>query len=181
MTRTLPAWIILLTLLLAACGVAVIVPTCNVEPLDQFPVDSVVIETHGRSYPFKVWVADTVNRRSQGLMYVSRLDADRGMLFLFDRPTRPSMWMKNMAFPIDLLFISADGRIITVARNATPDSTITIQSDDVVTGVIELAGGTATRLHLETGAHISHAHFVRLAKQTLPSPGKSSPLRTARN
>jgi uncharacterized protein len=165
MTRTFPVVLpLLLTLLLAACGTILVAPDFVAEPLEHFPVGSVVIEAHGRKYPFTVWVADTGARRSQGLRFVKRLDADRGMLFLFEKPTRAAMWMYNMAIPVDMLFIAADGRVLNVARNATPDSRETIQPDGAVTGIIELPGGTVSRLHLDAGDRVRHAHFAQLAR-----------------
>ena len=139
-------------MLLAACGLVVIVPGHTIEPLDQFPLESVVIAARDRSYSFTVWVAATDARRSQGLMRVGRLDAGRGMLFLFDAPTRPAMWMKNMTIPLDLLFISADGTLLAVACDITPDFPRTIQPDHPISAVIELPGGTVERLKIETGA-----------------------------
>ncbi len=164
-----------LTLLLAGCGVSLIVPYGG-EPLDQFPLDSVVIKSHDRSYPFTVWVAATEARRSQGLTHVRGLDADRGMLFLFDRPTRPAIWMKNMAISLDLLFISADGEILSVAPDVAPDSPRTFRPDDVIAAVIELPGGTAARLQLEKGGEIRHPHFIREAREALSSPPRELPL-----
>jgi uncharacterized protein len=182
MFRAFRAVILLLLILpLTACGISLITSSYSVEPLDQFPLESVIINVHDRSHPFTLWVAQTAARRSQGLTTVRRLDADQGMLFLFDQPTRPAMWMKNMAIPLDLLFISADGKVLHVARDITADSQGTIQPDDAVTAVIELPGGTATRLHLEAGAKIHHAYLFREAPQTLTSLMKSSPLRIARN
>ncbi len=173
--------LLLLSLSLAACGVSLIAPCDSVEPLDQFPLESVVIKAPGGNYPFTLWVAHTAARRSQGLMHVRRLEADRGMLFLFDQPTRPAMWMKNMAIPLDLLFISVDGKILHVARNVTANSQQIIQPDDAITGVIELPGGTATRLNLETGGEIRHAHFVRKARETLSSSTNKLRYQLARN
>lgn len=182
MTRSLPACLVLLfSPLLAACGLVAIVPPPEAAHLDEYPVATVVITSRGRSHPFTVWVADTAPRRSRGLTSVRRLGADRGMLFLFDRPTRPAMWMKNMTIPLDLLFISADGKILTVAHNVTPDSPRTIQPDEVVTGVIELPGGTATQLRLETGARIRHAHFGVVTGQADPPRAEIRTFKVARN
>ena len=165
MTRILPCVppLMIFILLLAACGSVLLVPPLTLEPLDRFPTDSIVIETHHKQFPFRVWIADTGSRRTQGLMYVRKLDADRGMLFLFHEPTRAAMWMNNMAIPIDLLFIADDGRVLNVARNAVPGSHRTIQAEGPVTGVIELPGGTVARLNLDTGDRVTHRHFKSAA------------------
>ncbi len=173
--------LLLLALHLTSCGVSLVAPSYGIESLDRFPQDSVIIRAHDRSYPFTVWVADTAARRSQGLMQVSQLDADRGMLFLFDHPTRPGVWMKNMEIPVDLLFISPQGKILTVARNVTPDSLWALRSDEMVTGFMELPGGTAARLRLETGDQIRHPHFIREADKTLTSLTNNGAYRAAGN
>ena len=171
----------LFPLFLSACGLSLVAPCGAIEPLDRFPVESIVIDVHDRSYPFVVWVASTPPRRSQGLMQVSELEANRGMLFLFDHPTRPAIWMKNVAIPLDLLFIAADGKIITLVCNVTPDSLRSIRPDDLVTGVMELPGGTAARLQLATGARIRHAHFVPESRDSISSSINVRPYLIAKN
>lgn len=151
-------------LLLTACGSLLVIQYRDVESLDQYPEESVVIESRLREHPFQMWVADTQPRRTQGLMSVKKLDTNRGMLFLFDSPTRAAMWMKNMAIPIDMLFIAPDGRVLSVERNANPSSLQTIQATAPVSGVIELPGGTVARLNLKTGDIVRHRHFAGLAR-----------------
>jgi uncharacterized membrane protein (UPF0127 family) len=41
------------------------------------------------------------------------------MLFLFDPKETPSFWMKDMLFPIDIIFIN-DGTVVTVYKNVQP-------------------------------------------------------------
>ena len=176
-----PFLCVLLPLLLTACGLSLVAPCGTIESLDRFPMESIVIDDHDRSYPITVWIADTPPRRSQGLMQVSGLDANCGMLLLFDHPTRPAIWMKNMAISLDLLFIAADGKVLTLERNVTPDSLRSVRPDDLVTGVMELPGGTAARLQLETGVRIRHAHFVREPREAILSPTNEPSYLVAKN
>ncbi len=92
-------------------------------------------------------------------MYVKSLPAARGMLFLFDAPQVTSFWMKNTFIPLDLLFIAPNGRIIRIAENATPFSEATIDSMGLVTGVLEVAGGTSRRLGFKAGDRVRHPAF----------------------
>lgn len=124
------------------------------EPLSAWPQATLAIATKDREHAFRVWVADTPARRTQGLMHVRELAADRGMLFLFDGPQLASFWMKNTYVPLDLLFVAADGRIIRIAENATPHSLDLISSMGPVVGVVELRGGTARRLGIATGDRV---------------------------
>ncbi len=129
------------------------------EALEHFPVSTLRIDAGGRSYPFKVWMATTDERREQGLMYVHHLEADRGMLFVFEAPQLLNFWMKNTRIPLDLLFIAADGRVTRIAENAEPESLATISSMGASLGVLELAGGTAAHLGLRPGVRIVHPAF----------------------
>ncbi len=129
------------------------------EPLEAFPQSSLEIEAGTVRHRFQVWIADTAPRRAQGLMYVKPLAPMRGMLFLYPEPRIVSMWMKNTLIPLDMLFIAADGRIIRIAPRTLPHSLDSITSMGPATAVIELAGGEAERLGIETGARVLHPAF----------------------
>ena len=64
-------------------------------------------------------VMDTNEARMVGLMYRSNLGEDKGMLFVFEQSERYGFWMKNVNFPIDMIFLDRDKAIIYIA-NATP-------------------------------------------------------------
>jgi uncharacterized protein len=129
------------------------------ESLDHYPTADVSVESGGRSHVFHVWIADTVPRREQGLMYVKRLEPGRGMLFIFPSSQAQSFWMKNTLIPLDLLFIAPDGRIIRIAASAKPLSEATIDSMGIVRGVLEVAGGTSERLGIKAGDRVRHLAF----------------------
>jgi hypothetical protein len=111
-------------------------------------------------HTFKIWIADNNERRARGLMFVTKLDADAGMLFIYDRPQSISMWMKNTKIPLDMLFVAANGRIMRVAEHTEPESLTTIESGSDVVGVVELNAGTAAKLHIKAGARVIHPAFV---------------------
>lgn len=100
-------------------------------------------------------VARTPQERARGLMFREHLGLAHGMLFVFDRPQRLSMWMKNMKISLDFLFLGADGRILSVAPRVPPPSDSDIPS---VSGdgqfVLELAEGEAERLGLKAGQQL---------------------------
>jgi hypothetical protein len=103
---------------------------------------------------FKVEVADTFATRERGLMYRRRLAADRGMLFDFKTVQPVSFWMKNTLIPLDMVFIGADGRIVSIARNATPLSETPIASSGPVLDVLELRGGRAAEIEAAPGDRV---------------------------
>lgn len=123
----------------------------RVEPLD-------IVTAHGVRR-FKVEIADTDATRERGLMFRTSMAPDRGMLFDFKSPREVAFWMKNTLIPLDMLFISADGHVISIARNAVPMSEIPIPSGGAVLGVLELRGGRAAEIGAESGDRVRERIF----------------------
>lgn len=112
-----------------------------------------------RLHKFDVWVADDDQRRARGLMFVTKMPEQQGMLFIYPQPQPVAMWMKNTHIALDMLFVRADGRIERVVENTEPMSTKTIESGGPVLAVIELNAGTAKRKNIRAGAWVMHPAF----------------------
>ncbi len=65
-------------------------------------------------------IADTFTDRAKGLMFRKTLPEKEGMLFVFNDEDYHSFWMMNMSFPIDIIFINKDKKIIDIVKNAQP-------------------------------------------------------------
>ena len=166
-SRRLATWRSSLGLLLLALYVAqpAAADAAEVAQLDRvFPRSTMQIATpDARLHNFKIWVADNDQRRARGLMFVKHIAEDEGMLFIYPQAMRASMWMKNTFIPLDMLFVAADGKVMQVVANTEPQSLKTIESDSDVTAVIELKGGTASKLRIAKGARVMHAAFAGTA------------------
>ena len=68
----------------------------------------------------KVLIADEPAEQTRGLSDRPRLEADQGMLFIFPKSQIRSFWMKNMRFPIDIIWIE-DNKIINISKNLPPE------------------------------------------------------------
>lgn len=77
------------------------------------------------------------------------------MLFIFTTPHNVSMWMKNTTIPLDMLFITEDGTIVSIAENTTPHSLTRITAGQEVKAVLELNAGAAVRLRIQKGDHLT--------------------------
>jgi len=69
---------------------------------------------------FKVEIADNNVSRYQGLSNRESLCSDCGMLFLFSEKKHQNFVMRNMNFPIDIIFID-NKEIVDIHKNAKPE------------------------------------------------------------
>ena len=107
----------------------------------------------------RVELATTPRQHAYGLMHVEAMDADAGMLFIFDGMAVRSFWMKNTLIPLDMLFFDAEGRFVSAVRQAAPGSLVPRRSDGPAKYVLEINGGrmdadgidAGTRLRLPVG------------------------------
>jgi len=99
----------------------------NTAPISHAPADIKYVEIGGQSV--KVDLALTPEAQAQGLSGRASLGENEGMLFVFGTPGNYLFWMKDMNFPIDMVWLapSAGGdeenaKIIYIEKNATPES-----------------------------------------------------------
>lgn len=115
------------------------------------------IRSASGTHRFTVELARTPAQQMQGLMFRRKLDPDAGMLFIYQQPETARYWMKNTYIPLDILFIGSDGRIASIAERTVPLSLETIPSGGPVMAVLELNGGTVSRLGIKVGDRVIQA------------------------
>lgn len=102
-----------------------------------------------------VRLADTPELKSRGLSGLESLPADSGMLFRYDTPGPRAFWMKDMRFPIDIIWIGADLRVTDITRNAVPESyPETFSPSGPVLHVLEVNAGFADRYGIRPGDRV---------------------------
>ncbi|MEM3091685.1 MAG: DUF192 domain-containing protein [Candidatus Pacearchaeota archaeon] len=69
---------------------------------------------------FNVEVVSSPKKMEIGLSHKRYIKNDSGMLFVFPREVIPNFWMKDMNFPIDIIWISKDLRVIGIEKNLQP-------------------------------------------------------------
>lgn len=65
-------------------------------------------------------IADTFTKQIKGLMFRKDLEKNKGMLFVFNNDSYQSIWMMNMSFPLDIIWIDAKHKIVDIVKDAQP-------------------------------------------------------------
>jgi len=84
-------------------------------------------------------------QRQRGLMFRKNINKDQGMLFIFKEEGLYSFWMKNMSFPIDILWLNKEKRIVHIEQGVPPCQKIpcpSYVSKNPALYVLELKAGT---------------------------------------
>ncbi len=77
---------------------------------------------HIAEIPVRVEIAETEAERVRGLSDRESLGNVDGLLFIFPEASRHAIWMKDMRFPIDIIWVSQDLKVVSINENATPNS-----------------------------------------------------------
>jgi uncharacterized protein len=130
-----PIWIVLYCMVLASCGGS-----------------SVRVGSH----TFAVEIAADDASREKGLMFRDHLDADKGMVFIFDDEAQRSFWMKNCKISLDILYFDSALKMVGAALNTPPcqfggDSCPAYPSGAPAKYVLEIQGGLASKLGIKLG------------------------------
>ncbi len=108
---------------------------------------------------YSVSIARSPEEKQVGLSDRENLGDNDGMLFVCDEKDRYQFWMRNMNFPIDIIYIS-DNTVVDVIENAQPpeDENATPEvytPDEPANYVLELKAGQAERAGIEVGNTIT--------------------------
>ena len=104
----------------------------------------------------RVAIADTPALRERGLSGYAPLEADEGMLFVFEEDGRHSFWMKDMLFAIDMLWLDAEGRVVHLEKGVSPDTFPTAFTPDA-----------PARYVLEVPAGFCDTHDIRVGSTAI--------------
>ena len=99
--RTLLVRVVALTAAIAASAASAQLPT---------------IELTAGIHLIHAEVANTMESRTQGLMFRKYLGPNEGMLFVFPRAEPHCFWMKNTLIPLSIAFLDGEGMIVSTAE-----------------------------------------------------------------
>lgn len=97
----------------------------------------------------------TETSQERGLSGRTGLANNHGMLFVFNAVGTKCMWMKDMSFSIDMLWLNKYRTVIKIAQHVTPESYPESFCMDNTAYVVELPDGAARTTGIQLGSHIA--------------------------
>lgn len=89
----------------------ILITASNIKQLKKVCVGELCIQAE---------VVQTDKARQKGLMFRKSMPQDRGMLFIFEKEALLSFWMKNTRFPLDIIWIDRNKKIVDIYEYALP-------------------------------------------------------------
>jgi uncharacterized protein len=85
-------------------------------PKDRYLQARVIVN----SFELTTDLAITNDQKAEGLAVKNHLKENEGMLFVSERPSRQSFWMKDMKFPIDIIWLNSNGTVVHIEHTLQP-------------------------------------------------------------
>jgi uncharacterized membrane protein (UPF0127 family) len=118
-------------------------------------IPAVTIAAGKQPVLFYLQLAVTPEERANGLVGRPTLAVDAGLLFVFDGPGMHAISMKDTLIPVDIIFISADRRIVGIVENAKPLSRTERQIAAASQYVLEIRAGSSSQHGFKVGHSVS--------------------------
>jgi len=126
----------------------------NIKHSSSIRLPNVVINNKA----IKVEIAETATEQRQGLSGRTDLCADCGMLFIFPDSQIRKFWMKNMNFPLDIIWID-ENKIVNISKNLPPEGASpqeSYSSQLPVNNVLEVDAGYFERNQFKIGDEVKY-------------------------
>jgi len=143
--------IIVLVIIVVSAGIAFRVTSpayLAQEQLAQKNASSTVVIGENT---FHVTLAKTESERAKGLMYITSLEPDRGMLFVFERKTPQTFWNKNTKLSLSIIWIDGDRVVGTSALPSDTDGIRLVASPTSITYALELPASSELAQRIKIG------------------------------
>lgn len=123
--------------------------------IDYFSPQSPTAEIN--HHLFSLYLAKTSQEQAIGLSKFAEIENNQGMLFIFQKPDYYSFWMKDMQFPIDIIFINS-GRIVDIFQNVPVqkdnNNLPTYTTGEKADRVLEINAGLAKQYNIRVGTEV---------------------------
>ena len=126
--------------------------TLNQNNSSKLPNIISIITSDKQVHKFNVLIANTPELQEKGLGDRNSLDKSEAMLFIFNENKKHYFWMKDMHFPIDMVWLDSHKRVIYIEKNvATSTYPSAFGPAEPSLYVIEFNTGTADKIVMHSG------------------------------
>ena len=115
---------------------------------------SLEMSFEGKTAKLNLIISNTDAARRKGLMNLSFLEKNTGMLFIWPSSKKHCMWMKNTSLPLSGAYLSSDGRILEI-YDMVPFSEDSISSKQSVRMAVEVNQGWFAKNKISVGDKIN--------------------------
>jgi uncharacterized membrane protein (UPF0127 family) len=112
--------------------------------------------TEINGHVFSLYLAKTSQEQEEGLAKFNKIDKNQGMLFIFQKQDYHSFWMKNMQFPIDIIFINKN-KIVDIFQKvpvAVGENLPTYTTKAKADKVLEINSGLSNEYKIKIGDNV---------------------------
>ncbi|MEY4477884.1 MAG: DUF192 domain-containing protein [Schleiferiaceae bacterium] len=102
---------------------------------------------------FVLELAESTAETTQGMMYRRSVPEGTGMLFIMPDERYQSFWMRNTYVPLDIIYLSEAGTVVSIQANAQPMNETPLPSEGPAKYVLEIAGGSSANLGITPGTN----------------------------
>jgi uncharacterized protein len=137
---------------IAVCALIVIPGATSRSEAQTSDLKTITMLVGGKD--IKVTVADTDQSRMEGLLGWSSITDEQGLLLEFSAPGEYAIHMQGMKFPIDAVWINANGKITLIYEEIMPNSGLIYASKTPAGYCLELNAGYCQRHDVKIGQEV---------------------------
>lgn len=120
MNRKFIIIVVLITVLAGGCSLGDMFQGAILSLKGKFPAKEIKLKTFDAEISLTAEIADSPSERQKGYMKRKKIDADSGMLFVFEKEIQRKFWMKDTELPLDLVFFNKDKKVVDIIENMEP-------------------------------------------------------------
>lgn len=133
------------------------------SPVSDMETCTLVVNDQQYTFP----VAITPDQQRQGLSH--RQDAGAGMMFIWDTPTTPAVWMKDTQMPLSAAFIDATGKVVSTT-DMQPETLDYHFPPLPIVALLETPQGALMSMGLTVGSKVTDASCLGFRTGPRPTP-----------
>jgi len=106
---------------------------------------------------FEVEIVKSISDKKKGLSFRDNLEQNAGMLFVYEKEGLYSFWMKDMNFPLDIIWINKDKKVVYMKESTQPctaDNCTSLKPKEKAIYILEVNSGLINKYNIKIGDNL---------------------------